>query len=409
MAKQNVTKSRTVSPARAKQLIEFYVRAQKPLYIHGQPGIGKSDMIRAIGKEMKREVFDVRLTLMTETDIRGIPHMKRNEEIVILQAVQDKDGNVIKPEEKKTLVKETMEWAPPSTFPLDPDSNAILFLDEISQAAPSVQAAALQLILDRSIGDFKLPAGVSIVAAGNRQSDRTGTKALITALRNRFAHITVESSFNDWQQWAIDNRVHPNVIGFLSQHKNLLNKFEDVMRDSPHENAFATPRSWTMFVSDLLKDPHMTDDLMMDVVAAGVGEATAIQFVALAKLVSNMPNVDDILSGKVKKVEMDKDNKMAISFSLATNLTFTVSEMHIQLSQETDPAVKEAKTLSWHKAVGNFITFINTNFDPEIGALAMSLCFKNYKLPFNRKLIPELSEWLKENSKFYAAVIGNAD
>ena len=136
--KQMAFDQHVMFPSDAKRLVKAFIKMKKPVFLHGSSGIGKSDIIRAVGAEEGREVIDIRLLLMTEVDVRGIPYFN--------------------PDNKR------MEWAPPAAIPLEKDSNAIIFLDEITQASPSVQAAALQLVLDRKIGEFHLPENVSNVS-----------------------------------------------------------------------------------------------------------------------------------------------------------------------------------------------------------------------------------------------------
>ena len=134
--------NRTVTPNEAKRSIRKCIKIQRPVFMWGPPGIGKSDIVKQIADEFNRPVIDVRLSLWEPTDIKGIPYYNSQ--------------------------ANTMSWAPPSELPTDPDSNAILFLDELNSAAPATQAAAYQLILNRRVGTYILPKGVSIVAAGNR-------------------------------------------------------------------------------------------------------------------------------------------------------------------------------------------------------------------------------------------------
>ena len=137
---------RQVGPKSAKRAIHYAIKMRRPTFLWGPPGIGKSDLVQQIGDDTGRNVVDVRLALWEPTDIKGIPYFDSN------------NG--------------TMTWAPPAELPTDPDSKDILFLDELNSAPPAVQAAAYQLILNRKVGTYKLPDGVDIVAAGNRDGDR---------------------------------------------------------------------------------------------------------------------------------------------------------------------------------------------------------------------------------------------
>ena len=153
-----ISQTRTVSPQEAKTAITHCLGLQRPIMVWGAPGIGKSDVVKQIGTESKREVIDIRLPLWEPTDIKGIPFFNQK--------------------------LNTMEWAPPAELPSDPKSTAILFLDELNAAPPSVQAAAYQLILNRRVGTYKLPEGVSIVAAGNRETDKGVTYRMPAPLRD---------------------------------------------------------------------------------------------------------------------------------------------------------------------------------------------------------------------------------
>lgn len=347
----------TVSPERAKKIVTTMIKMKKPVFLHGSPGIGKSDVIRQIGKDLGREVYDIRLLLMTEVDIRGIPYYN--------------------------AASNTMEWAPPSCFPLDEDSDAIIFLDEITQASPSVQAAALQLVLDRQIGDFKLPENVAIVAAGNRQADKTGAKPLIKALANRFIHVNYELKFKDWQAYAIANNVHPQVVGFLSHKPNLLNNFDA----SNPDNAFATPRSWVHFVSDLLNSNEVDDDILSDIIAGSVGQAVALEFMSVRELLTELPNPDDILAGKVKSL---KHKTIAAQYSLVTSVTYRLKELQSEVDNKTlDQDV-------WYEMADNFLQFANEHLEPEVIVLAISISISQMKLRFNHVKMPSYREFFSK-------------
>ena len=143
-----------------------------PVMLWGPPGIGKSQIIAQVAVRHDAPMIDIRLSQMEPTDLRGIPFRIENR----------------------------VEWAVPSMLP-DAKRHGlygILFLDEITSAPPSVSAAAYQLILDRRLGDYEVPAGWAIFAAGNRQGDRGVTYTMPAPLANRFSHFEVESNIDDW-------------------------------------------------------------------------------------------------------------------------------------------------------------------------------------------------------------------
>ena len=180
------TSVRQMGPKAAQRAIHFAIKTRRPVFLWGPPGIGKSEVVAQIGENTDREVIDVRLALWEPTDIKGIPYF-------------DSNAN-------------TMTWAPPAELPTDPDSTAIIFLDELNSAPPAVQAAAYQLILNRRVGTYKLPDGVDIVAAGNRDGDKGVTFRMPAPLANRFVHLEMKVDFDDWQDWATLNKIHPDVV-----------------------------------------------------------------------------------------------------------------------------------------------------------------------------------------------------
>jgi len=194
------SQNRTVTPNEAKSALEHCIRLQRPIMMWGAPGIGKSDIVKQIGETQNREVIDIRLPLWEPTDIKGIPYYN------------SKDNNMV--------------WASPAELPVDPKSNAIVFLDELNSAAPAVQAAAYQLILNRRVGQYVLPKGVSIVAAGNRDSDKGVTYRMPAPLANRFVHVELRVDYDDWMSWATNHHIHPDVVGYCTFAKQDLYDFD---------------------------------------------------------------------------------------------------------------------------------------------------------------------------------------
>ena len=145
--------------------------------------------------------------------------------------------------------KEKTVYAPPSILP-DKASNGILFLDELPTASRAVQASSMQLVLDRRIGQYNLPDGWKIVAAGNDVSDNLASHEIIAPLANRFLHFKLEPDLFDWFEWAYD-KINFTIIDFL------LRNTEYFCTSNREENnnlkAFPTPRSWE-FVSNQINN-----------------------------------------------------------------------------------------------------------------------------------------------------------
>ncbi|PIP84932.1 MAG: ATPase [Elusimicrobia bacterium CG_4_9_14_3_um_filter_62_55] len=250
--------------------------ARLPIMLWGPPGVGKSSLVREEARERELDLIDLRLAQLDATDLRGIPV----------------------PDKKNRLV----DWYRPAFLPAD--GRGILFLDEIDKAPNLVKNAALQLVLDRRLGDYKLPEGWQVVAAGNREEDNAYGTGLGSALANRLLHVEVEADIDAWAKWAKAKDIHEDVISFLRFRSELLYKMTG-------ENAFPSPRSWEA-ASNLLKgDRHASPA----VIACAVGGGTASEFVAWVKLYRDV-EVERIVNGEIPNFE-----KRAASFRYAVVLS----------------------------------------------------------------------------------------
>jgi len=332
--------ARTLSPNKAKSRISHAITKKRPVFIWGPPGIGKSDIVHQIGDALDAHVIDVRLSLWEPTDIKGIPYYSA--------------------EDNK------MSWAPPVELPdaamASQHKSIILFLDEMNSAAPAVQAAAYQLILNRRVGAYELPDNVYIVAAGNRETDKGVTYRMPAPLANRFVHLELAVSFDDWFNWAVDNKIHKDVVGFLQFAKRDLYDFDP---KSPNRS-FATPRSWS-FVSELLED-ELDEETTTDLVSGAVGEGLAIKFVAHRKVAAQMPNPTDILSGKVKEL---KTKEISAMYSLTVSLCY-------ELKEASDKGDKK-----FDDKVDKFLRFMMDNFETELVVMGIKLALTQYALPID--------------------------
>lgn len=346
--------NRTQSPNEAKVAIRKCLKINRPIFLWGPPGIGKSDIIHQIGAERNREVIDVRLSLWEPTDIKGIPFYNPN--------------------------SNSMEWAPPIELPNNPNSTAILFLDELNSAAPATQAAAYQLVLNRRVGSYTLPKGVSIVAAGNRETDKGVTYRMPAPLANRFVHLELKVNIEDWKQWAINNRVHEQVISYVEYQKKDLYDFDP--RSS--SRAFATPRSWS-FVSDLLEGNDLPDSSLTDLVSGAIGDGLAIKFMAHRKIANQLPKAIDVLTGVVTTLKIKEISAM---YSLTISLCYELQELH----QKKDP--------NWNDKADLFFRFMLDNFPTEISVMGARVALRQYDLPFDPSSLKNFDEFHEKFSKY---------
>jgi hypothetical protein len=352
--------NRTVTSVGAHKAIRKCFSKKRPLFLWGPPGIGKSEVVAEITREMGGFMIDLRLGQMDPTDIRGIPFYNKD------------TGK--------------MDWAPPMDLP-DEELAAqypiiVLFMDEMNSAAPAVQAAAYQLVLNRRIGKYRLPDNVVMIAAGNRESDKGVTFRMPTPLANRFVHIEMRPDFAAWQDWAVKNLVHKDVVGYLTFAKQDLYDFDA----KSSSRAFATPRSWC-FVSDLLQDEDMDDITATDLIAGTVGEGLAVKFMAHRKIAGKLPRPEDILSGKEKELKVKEVSAM---YSLVISMCY-------ELKAAVDAKIADKE---FHAQVDNFFGFMMKNFETELVVMGARIALTTYNLPFQPTKLKNFDDFHNKYGKY---------
>lgn len=244
-------------------------RIYDPVMVWGPPGVGKSNTISNVAKKEGLQLIDVRISQITPADLRGLP--------------------------APNLEEGTFGYLPPDFLPKPGSPAGILFLDEITQAPPAVQAVTQQLILDRCVGSYKIPDNWFIWAAGNRQQDKTSVYNMPTALANRFHHVDVGADFDTWKMdYALGN-IDDTIISFLSLRPELLHKMQ------VDSTAWPSPRSWSM--ADRLHKAGLD-------IGYAVGSATASEFNTFIQIYTKLPDLDKIADGNGNQIEWPKQEDL---------------------------------------------------------------------------------------------------
>jgi hypothetical protein len=340
-----ITQTRTMTGKEVTKALKYCIATKRPVFLWGPMGIGKSSLVAKLCKDMGGKMYDMRLSQVEQTDLRGMPYFNK--------------------------VSNMMEWAAPIDLPSQEEASqypiTFLFLDEMNAAAPAVQAAAYQLCLDRKVGTYKLPDNCVIIAAGNRESDKGVTYRQPAPLANRFIHFEQRVDFDSWNEWALDNQINADVVGFLNFSKNSLFDFDP---KSPSK-AFATPRSWE-FVSQVISE-DMDEHTASNIIAGTIGEGLMLKFMAHRKHASKLPAIKDIISGKVTEL---KTKEISAMYSLATSLAYELKDMWGQLA-------KTKNEKNWHEAADNVLAFMMNGFTTEITVMSMRAMLQQYNLPFS--------------------------
>lgn len=279
------------------------IKTKQPAFIWGPPGVGKSQIVRQVAKQLEYELTDIRAVLLDPVDLRGLPRIADNG---------------------------TASWCPPAFLPNS--GRGILFLDELNAAPPLVQAACYQLILDRKIGEYELPEDWVIIAAGNRESDKAVTHRMPSALANRFVHLDFEVNAADWLVWAENNHIAEELRSFIKFRPNLLHDF-DATRN---EKAFPSPRSWE-FVSGIIKScpPHEVENSLIQ---GTVGEGAAAEFSGFSKIYRNLPDPDTVLrSPEQVDIPQDPATTYALCESIAAKAAPEVADKIMTFASRLAP------------------------------------------------------------------------
>lgn len=337
------------------------IRTMPSVMMWGPPGVGKSQAVRQIAKEIevrtnkKTVVTDVRLLLFNPIDLRGIPTANADKTLAI--------------------------WLKPQIFQMDTNEDIvnILFLDEISAAPQSVQAAAYQITLDRVVGEHKLPDNCIVIAAGNRVTDKSVAFKMPKALANRLLHIEVEGNFDSWKEWAIKSGVNYKVIGFLSFRRNYLMNFDAKTEDL----AFSTPRSWEM-VSNILNNINSNVAEMYQLIAGLVGTGIAIEFKSWCQVYDQLPDMEEIFDGMQPKVPTNTDAMYALTAAMTS-----------YAKEHKDEITRIANSIRYAEKL-----------PPDFGVVLMKdymYIDKDYKQTL--MAIPEFANWLSTKGKILNGVI----
>jgi hypothetical protein len=271
-----------MKPSHIEMAVNMELDAGNPAFIWGAPGIGKSAVVKAVAESRFLELLDIRALLLDPVDLRGIPST---------------DGDVTR-------------WLPPAFLPRS--GEGVMFLDELNAAPPVVAAALYGLILDGELGEYRLPDGWSIIAAGNNETDMAVTNRMPTPLANRFSHYEMVTDVHDWTAWAASADLDERVIAFVNWRTELLHKFDPRSRSK----AFASPRSWEM-VSKKLK-AGIPDEILVPAISGTVGVEAASEFVGFLPLFGRLPDIRLALSNP-DSFDIPA-NDAAIGYAIAANI-----------------------------------------------------------------------------------------
>ena len=305
--------------------LEQLVQAKQPTMVWGAPGVGKSAIATQVAKKLNLTYVDVRALLIDPVDLRGIPWRDENN---------------------------MTRWAPPTFLPPEHSTEGFLInLEELPSAVPMVQAALYQLVHDRKIGEYSLPPEATLIACGNRESDRGVVHRMPTPLASRFIHLEIQVSIDAWTDWALGANVPVEIIFFLKFRPDLLQVFDP----SSSEKAFPCPRTWEFAGNMVRAGNEGKNTVDLAILRGAIGEGAAIEFAAFLGIFKTLPSPDLVFQDPLgvqlpedpsamialcgalcKQAEEDKMDAL-VAFAMRDDMRPELSEFLIGSSVKTHP------------------------------------------------------------------------
>lgn len=278
--------------SKATHLLRRLIDRDIPTFLWGPPGVGKSQLVSQLALESRLPVIDFRAIIRDAVDLRGVPAVD--------------------------LANNIAHWLPPSDLPNAKRHGpaGFFFMDELNAAPPPVQAACFGLVLDRKVGEYTMPPGWRIIAAGNDVTHGAAAQRMPTALANRLAHIDVEANVDDFISFGLGTgRINPLIMGLVRMRGiELLHHMKG--RDL---RAFQTPRSWER-VSEAIDGLDPQDDLglITDLSMTLVGEAAAAELAGFIRTYNDLPPFEEIVKSPERaKLPTTPDGQYALTLMLS--------------------------------------------------------------------------------------------
>lgn len=259
----------SVNPKRAYELARAAVKIKEiPFFFHGRPGIGKSEIVEQLAKELGMDLEILMLTQIDSQDLRGIQY--------------------------PDAATKRMVYYPPEFLPGPSSNPTLLFLDELTGAEPRLQVSAYQLLLSRRIGSYHLPDNCYVCAAGNGPTDGAIAYEMGTALSSRLMHISIQAEPRSWLEWALNNTIHPSILTLIQLKGDLLEQTDAQLERG--DLIGPNPRAWAR-ASKILYGVGVDNRTIAEPLVEGlVGRSAAADLFLTAEEMKGLPMPEQILA-----------------------------------------------------------------------------------------------------------------
>jgi hypothetical protein len=268
-----------MKPSQVAQVCAISMITRVPLFIHGEPGGAKSSVARQTTKALGRTFLDMRGAGLDIGDL-AIPF--------------------------PNVATNRVAWMISGDLPSEPDT--VWLWDDASQMTPAVWNMLSEPLLDRTFKgaeNYILPDDCTIIATGNRKSDRSATHTTPQHINNRFMHVDMDTDTDEWIEYVRDPNVPPNLSAVLSipytppttihPHLTAFYRFRPTLLHAfdPNMNAYPTPRSASMLnqVLPFVLAPQLAD-ISYSLIQGCQGEGVAVELSGFIQLIQQMPDPD---------------------------------------------------------------------------------------------------------------------
>ncbi|MCI8299929.1 MAG: AAA domain-containing protein [Lachnospiraceae bacterium] len=266
---------------------------QRPVFLLGSPGIGKTQIMEQISRECGIGLVAYTITHHTRQSAIGLPFISEKRYQSGEFAVTEYTMSEI-----VASIYEKMEQTGLS--------EGILFLDEINCVSETLAPAMLQFLQCKSFGNHKIPAGWIIVAAGNPPEYNRSVREFDVVTMDRVKKIEVEADFQVWKEYAYSQGVHGAVISYLNTRKQNFYQMETTVDG----RNFATPRGWED-LSNLIR--------VYEKLHKTVDRQVVVQYIQYPKIAKDFANylelyykyrtdyqIEEILKGNLDEILLKK-------------------------------------------------------------------------------------------------------
>lgn len=305
-----------------KASLKYLFKAQVTPFIWSHAGAGKSSVVKQVALENGYKFFPFYLGTQSDVgDILGLASFKK-----------DENGSEIATQFAPPIwLKEMIDYCNEN-----PESGAIVFLDEFNRARRDILNGMFSLALDKTFHTMTLPANCYIVAAGNPPTDEYFTTDVNeTALMSRFVHIKLEPSFNEWLEYARANNFEHTLISFLQEQPELLQDSKSSFTLPVKVDGRSYERANKLFKTGIPKD--LMEQLLLGVIGAERVVAYNLHLQKTDKPFSGA----EVLSGQsISKVKIwanpndIKGSLLSITCDNVNDILMEMSKNKAELSEE---------------------------------------------------------------------------